>query len=1127
MPYKRRFVSRAAMVLAAFLAAVVPMAVALVVAHPAGAVYGDDYSALPINSGAGTVGVPALPDLDAAGSPVYRHFFWAGACDRSSVMGLAPGSPLPDDGIGTMPDSVSAIGNPVANVAPPSTLMHCIDWQLRNSFTPTSETMWNTPPAWRLGPTTEAGSHADGSTTFGFDTPGQKGYADNLVVKLPAGFIANPNAVEKCTAQQFAQVPQECPPQSQVGVLSLRLEGDGLVSNGGNIDALQSPVFNLEPRPGNVGELGLVNLTNFSNATVRIVAKARTNDDFGVTAFVGQIPNSLPVHAQAVTLWGTPWASHNDVWRAPVGGGPSSCQVEATGTRSGLPASGLPPACQQHYDPSWGDIQPFVSLETECNPAPVTTLLTDAYQFPGPFTSEGFPDLAHPNAGNWKVYESPSPAVDECAGLPFAPDISFDPSDGTGASQRSVGGPAGLKVGLSIPQNNTARNPDGSLLSVSDPDYQQKAIDYFASPQGRATSHLKDSVVTLPEGFTVNPSGATGLVGCSDSQIGVRGREGDRYLFNDGDPFDSDGSADGADCPAGSRIGTARVKTPLLDNPLTGEVVLGTPQSTDPRSGEMLRLFIVVRDPERGLVAKIFGSSTADGQVGEGGSGRLTATFVENPEVPFDDLQLDFKGGPRGMLAMPQSCGTPGWTAAFTPWSSVGAATPVADSPDSGAFAVNAGCGQRFIPELQAGTDDRQGGDSGAFSFRFWREDGEQWFRNLTAKLPKGFLASVRDVTLCTNSQANAGACPAGSKIGIADAKAGAGDPFVLEEKGEVFLTEGYKGGPYGLAVKIRGIAGPFRGPTELSPVIVRQKIDVDPTTAQVTAISDPFPQVHHGVPLRVREVSVIVNRAGFTRNPTSCKPKQIRASFTAADNTTYDRGVRFQATGCSKLRFKPKLTMRLTGKRQMRTGKHPGIRAKVTQKPGQAGIRRAVVRLPLSLALDPDNAQALCEFADGTKPDLENHCPNGSIVGRAKAVSPLLKKPLSGDVYFVKNIRTDKRTGNQIRTLPMIIVALRGEIAINLRGNSNVKNRKLVNTFAKVPDAPVSRFNLNIQGGKNGILTITRTRRGKINLCNTSRRQTADTYLTAHNNKHHDTNTTLKTPCNKNRNTGKRRNKN
>jgi len=226
---------------------------------------------------------------------------------------------------------------------------------------------------------------------------------------------------------------------------------------------------------------------------------------------------------------------------------------------------------------------------------------------------------------------------------------------------------------------------------------------------------------------------------------------------------------------------------------------------------------------------------------------------------------------------------------------------------------------------------------------------------------------------------------------------------------------------------------------------------------------------------------------------------------------------VPFRATGCAALPFKPKLALSLTGKKQTTTGKHPGVKAKVTQTGiGEAGIEKAVVRLPKSLALDPDNAQALCEFEDGTKDDLEKHCPKGSIVGRARATTPLLNDPLVGNVYFVKNIRTDAKTGNQIRTLPMIMVALRGEIAINLKGESNTtKDGKLVNTFDNVPDAPVSQFNLNINGGSKGILAVTRTRRSLINLC-ASGRQIAEADMDGQNGRRHDFDISMKTPCTK-----------
>jgi hypothetical protein len=249
--------------------------------------------------------------------------------------------------------------------------------------------------------------------------------------------------------------------------------------------------------------------------------------------------------------------------------------------------------------------------------------------------------------------------------------------------------------------------------------------------------------------------------------------------------------------------------------------------------------------------------------------------------------------------------------------------------------------------------------------------------------------------------------------------------------------------------------------------------------------------------------------------NPTSCEASEVKATLGSVAGQTAALTNRFQVGECASLGFSPSLAMALTGRKQVTTGKHPGIQARLRQAAGQAGIGRAKVTLPAALALDPDNAQALCEFTDGTKPDLENHCPKGSIVGRARAKTPLLERDLVGDVYFVKNVRRDARTGNEIRTLPMIVVALRGEIAINLRGEaSTTKAGRLVSTFANVPDAPISAFNLNIKGGSNGILAVTRTRKARINLCAKPTSHSAGVALDGHNGRDADFNTTVKTPC-------------
>jgi hypothetical protein len=1111
------------------------------------ATYGDGFGIAPINSGPGAVDTaPALPGQDFA--------FWAGACDRSAAPAPPPGAGDPPatiaGGIGGIPSRLLV---PTSNLAAGPVLVpsgptpeHCVDPGVPGGYRVAGGPLWRPSPAanlllgpqaspcgtfapcWRLAPVTQAGARPDGTTKMSLSRGADglvDGSVDNIYVNLPAGFVGNPNAVPKCTADQFAAWPLKCPPETQVGIL--RLEIEGALFGGGNwgaSDETAYPVYNLEPREGRVAELGFGYASGERLTTVRLVGKARTSGDYGVTAFAAQIPAALAPIGQTITLWGVPWAATNDAWRTKLGHFENpSCQAQPglpplfSSAGQYVPPTGLTPACQATYSPDWGDtpaertIRPFLTNETDCNPAPTVELATDSFQNPGPFSANGLPlteSGSHADEANWKTYTSASPPVVDCAGLEFAPDIDFNAS--------SVADDAsGLTTELSIPQKNDPEDSGGTPLAAPAPDALQGQIDdyvaaagaYWKSPEGRATAHLRDTVVTLPPGMSVNPSAAAGLRGCSDAQMGVRAvDDAGRLLFNDGDPFDGK-TADGIECPQSSIVGTVSVDTPLLDDPLDGQVVLGVPGDTNPQSGKMFRLFLVVRDANRGLVAKIFGSSVADPVTGQ-----QTATFARNPELPFDHLQLDFKGGPRGLLAMPQRCGSHGWAARFTPWSADGGGAVI---DDDGAFGLTSRCAFGFAPTLVAGMSDRQARSHGKLSFRFTRQDGEGWVRGLTAELPPGLLAKVRGVTLCKSAQAAAGNCPAASRIGSVDGAAGSGTPFVLERKGDAFLTEGYRGGPYGLMVKVPVEAGPFRGDKALSPIVVRQKIEVDRTTAQVRAISDPLPLIHHGIPLRVRQITVNVDRPGFSLNPSDCAPKAIKAMLTSPEGARAALSSPFQAAGCDRLPFKPKLALRLTGRKQTRTNGHPGVRAIVTQGATEAGIERAEVRLPKALALDPANAQALCEFEDGTKPDIENHCPKGSIVGWARAESPLLERPLVGSVYFVKNVKIHPVTGNRIRTLPMIIVALRGEIAVNLRGVSSTTNAgRLVNTFANVPDAPINKFNLNIAGGGNGILAVTRTRRNKINLC--FGKHVAEADIDGHNGKRHDRDIRMRTPCTK-----------
>jgi hypothetical protein len=1064
-------------------------------------VFGPGFGAAPINQ-PGTQAPPALPDVDRA--------FWVGTCDRATAP--PTGTPIAG-GIGTRPNSVQVPSGAqsysfipkVAPAVPP----HCLDWGVEAMYPCSGGThpcpatnLWRTSPSglptWRLAPVRQAGAHPDVTAMFHLarnrsSDPSLQfsgfvdGAVDNAVAQLPAGFMGDPTATPKCTAEQFAVKPLLCPPQTQVGILHLRVEAPpATAANLGNTESAVYPVFNLEPRHGNLAEFGVAYLSNERLTTARIVADARTQGDFGVTTLVSQLPAVLPVISQQITLWAVPWAASNDLWRPAQGA-------------DRIPREGLEPADRRSYDPSWGPIQPFLSNPTECTGTELqTTLLLSSYEDPAPFDANGLPAWPHPN---WKAASVNHPTVTGCDESPFAPSVSL------GASSPLADAPSGLTARVRVPAND-----DPPAAVAADPADVGGAPGHWRSDAGLATAQLRSVVMSLPEGWSVNPSGATGLEACSDHQIGMVA-DGSPPVFDNDDPFDGVGK----ECPAGSRLGTVRVDTPVLDEPLGGDLVLGSPRSTDPQSGQMFRLFVIVRSVERGLVAKVAGTGVADPQ-----TGRLTTTFAQNPRVPFEELEIQLKGGDRALMATPPRCGAPGWSTTLTPWSAPQAPAVL----NAGTLSTAERCAEGFSPDVVAGASPRRAGAHASFALSFSRDDGDQWIEGVSVKLPKGVLAAVGKTPLCTNAQlasydpASRGEpCPAASRIGTVDATAGAGDPFVLERKGSAYLTQGYKGAPYGMAVSIPVEAGPFRGAYALDSVLVRQALQVDPQTAEVTAVSDPLPRIHHGVPLRTRSVTVVVDRPSFVVNPTDCSRLQTQATFTSVAGTSSTASSDFYATGCRALGFKPKLDLRLTGRRQVTTGKHPGVRARVVQGAGQAGIERARVVLPKTLALDPGNAQSLCEFVDGIQPDLERRCPKGSIVGRARAVSPLLARPLTGNVYFVKNVRIDPKTGAERRTLPMIVAALRGEISINLRGESSTTRAGLlVSTFPRVPDAPVRRFNLSIRGGGNGILAVTRTRRGRINICRS--RQSASVRFDAHNGKRREGRRPVATPCPK----GKRR---
>jgi hypothetical protein len=614
------------------------------------------------------------------------------------------------------------------------------------------------------------------------------------------------------------------------------------------------------------------------------------------------------------------------------------------------------------------------------------------------------------------------PAVTNCGALQFHPSFSLQPTVTSGSSG------TGVAVDLHIPQEGLS---DASKL---------------------ATPNLKKTVVHLPAGLSLNASSANGLESCSESQIGFLGDNfplPNPLRFNEEHPT----------CPDGSKLGTVEVDSPLVENPLKGTVYLAA-QDENPFHS-LLAIYVVIDDARTGIVAKLPGELQANGDTGQ-----LTATFDYNPQLTFEDLKLVFRGGgPRSELATPEVCGQYKTTGSLEPWSAPESGPPA--QIEEGGFNVSSNCASSastrpFSPGFEAGTTGTQAGSYAPLVIKVTRKDGEQELKRLNFTLPKGLTGKLAGIPYCPESaiedaekrsgkaEQASPSCPANSQIGTVDTSAGVGaEPFHVG--GNVYLSGPYEHAPLSSVVITPAVAGPF----DLGNVVVRAPLFVDPETAQITAKSDPIPTILKGIPLKVRSVSISVDRSGFTLNPTNCDPTSVTASIAGSSGATANPSNRFQVGGCNKLKFKPKLQLSLKGETK-RIG-HPALKAVLTypKQGAYANIARAQVNLPHSEFLDQGNLNKTC-----TKPVLlEGKCTAKSIYGKAKAWTPLLDKPLEGPVYLV---------GGYGYKLPALVAELNGQIRVVLKGKvDSGPNKGIRNTFEAVPDAPVSRFVLEMKGGK------------------------------------------------------------
>jgi hypothetical protein len=890
------------------------------------------------------------------------------------------------------------------------------------------------PGSFRFTPSgDQAAAHSDWVTSFDFAHEEPSGHTYNdlrtIVVNLPAGFDASDTAVPTCTDAQLLAIGGiheaigQCPVASQVGQISLELQ----LHSGRPAFKETLPVYNMEVTSSGVAaQLGF----KTSAFTTILVVRARPDDE-GLTITTPNVTKTSEPRNITFTTWGIPAAHEHDSQRG------ETCGIFGE----------EPPVCYSEYGSVQSanvPVKPFLSNPTSCGSFSAS-MEADSWEEPFSFT---------------KATDTEIGPIGECERVPFEPSIEVNPST------RSAESPTGLDVSLVVPQA-------------------------WENPFTISTSNLKDATVALPEGMTANPSLAAGLGACTPAQYAA----------------ETAASLPGEACPSESKIGSIEIETPLLSEKIPGAIYIATPYDNpfsepDHPNGSLLALYVVAKDPEKGILIKVAGKIEPNPVTGQ-----LVTTFLNNPQQPFSRFTLKFRPGATAPLVSPPTCGTHTTQAELTPWSAPTEPRLVSSSFETTQGVHEGPCPASgvppFHPQVISGTNNNAGGTYSPFYLRIVREDGEQELTRFSTTLPPGLTGNLSGIPFCSEAdiqlaKEKTGAqeetepsCPAASMIGHTIVEAGVGS-VLAQTPGKVYLAGPYHGAPLSIVSVTSAKVGPF----DLGTVVIRFALNINPTTAQVEVSangSDPIPHIIDGIVVHVRDIRVYMDRHNFILNPTDCSPLSITDTIDGAgadpanpaDQVPVAVSTPFEAADCSSLAFKPNLAISTSAKTSRANG--ASLTAKLTV-PGalgtQANISRVKVELPKALPSRLTTLQKAC-----TAVQFEANpagCPPASIIGHAKAITPILPVPLEGPAYFVSH-------GGE--AFPDLEIVLQGYgFTIDLTASTFISKAGVTSsTFKTVPDQPVTSFELTLPEGPYSALAALG------NLC-TAKKLTMPTELVGQN---------------------------
>jgi hypothetical protein len=828
----------------------------------------------------------------------------------------------------------------------------------------------------------------------------------DLHVTLPEGFAGNPTAVPPCATVDFLTLSfgiPSCSDSSAVGTLRVEVAG-GL----GIIGEETVPVYSLLPSPGVAAKLGFF----VAELPVTVDVSPAQSPPYNVVASLRNTSQIAEVFGSEFTIWGNPSDEAHDDERG-------ACADESKDGES----------CETN-----APAKPLLILPRSCE-GPLTTTFNALSWWSGDRFNPGPPATFHASVQ--------SPGMLDCSALRLNANLGVRPTS-TQAESAS-----GLEADM----------------TVTDEDVDK--------PEGRVDSDVRAVRVTLPEGITANPSLAEGLATCSSAQLA-------RETLN---------SAPGEGCPQASKIGSLTATTPILEDTILKGALFIAPQE-DPTTPEaenpfrsLLALHLVVKDPTLGLLVRQSGKIVPDRDTGQ-----LVTTFEGLPAFPLGEVRLRLREGARSPLITPPTCGTYTTRSELTPSADPGNPLAVLST-----FQITAGVGggpcpsgpPPFDPGFSAGTQSNSAAAFSPFHLRLTRRDGDQDLTRFDATLAPGVLGKLKGVAKCPDAAIAAAkgktgreelaspSCPADSRLGGVWGGAGVGSQLTYVP-GDLYLSGAVGKAPLSVVGIVPAVAGPF----DVGTVVVRQALRLNRVSGRVEvdgAASDPIPHILAGIPLKVRDVRVDVDRPEFTLNPTSCDPEATDAEiwgggadvFSILDDRPVTRHSRFQAANCSRLGFKPRLSLKLKG--GTKRGAHPALTAVYRPRKGDANVESIQTRLPTSTFLEQAHIRTICtrvQFA-------ADKCPKGSVYGHVTATTPLLEEPLKGPVYL--------RSSNN--DLPDMVLDLHGLVDVEVAARIDSVRGGIRATFPKAPDAPLTKVVLRMQGAKKGLIV------NSTNLCSATNR--------------------------------------